>query len=115
MLMSCREAFAAWLPPLGVPLSYAIAISYVLVDTYDKGQRAYKSADRELGSRASLHPEVNTNRCAVQGLTLSPKSLTLNPNPQVQLQLVSMALALSAHTPGCNLVSALKVHFGVQN
>ena len=60
--MLCREAFAAWLPPLGVPLSYAIAISYVLVDTYDKGQRAYKSADRELGSRASLHPEVNTNR-----------------------------------------------------
>lgn len=59
----CREAFAAWLPPLGVPLSYAVAISYVLVDTYDKGQRAYKSAERELGSRASLHPEVNTNRC----------------------------------------------------
>ncbi len=57
-----REAFAAWLPPLGVPLSYAVAISYVLVDTYDKGQRAYKSAEKELGSRASLHPEVNTGR-----------------------------------------------------
>lgn len=58
----CREAFAAWIPPFGVPLSYAIAISYVLVDTFDKGQRAFKSAERELGSRASLHPEVNTNR-----------------------------------------------------
>ena len=57
-----REAFAAWLPPLGVPLSYAVAISYVLVDTYDKGQRAYKSAEKELGSRASLHPEVKTGR-----------------------------------------------------
>ncbi|KAL3145666.1 hypothetical protein ABBQ32_003201 [Trebouxia sp. C0010 RCD-2024] len=58
----CGEAFAAWLPPLGVPLSYAIAISYVLVDTFDKGQRAFKCAETELGSRASLHPEVNTNR-----------------------------------------------------
>ncbi|KAL0044872.1 hypothetical protein WJX82_000746 [Trebouxia sp. C0006] len=58
----CGEAFAAWLPPLGVPLSYAVAISYVLVDTYDKGQRAYSSAEKELGSRASLHPEVNTGR-----------------------------------------------------
>ena len=59
---TCREAFAAWLPPFGVPLSYAIAISYVLVDTYDKGQRAYKAAEQELGSRPSLHPEVNTGR-----------------------------------------------------
>lgn len=58
----CGEAFAAWLPPFGVPLSYAIAISYVLVDTYDKGQRAYKAAEQELGSRPSLHPEVNTGR-----------------------------------------------------
>lgn len=58
----CGEAFAAWLPPFGVPLSYAVAISYVLVDTFDKGQRAYKSSEKELGSRASLHPEVNTGR-----------------------------------------------------
>lgn len=36
----CGEAFAAWLPPLGVPLSYGVAISYVLVDTYDKFARA---------------------------------------------------------------------------
>ncbi len=62
LLSLYREAFAAWLPPLGVPLSYAVAISYVLVDTYDKGQRAYSSAEKELGSRASLHPEVNTGR-----------------------------------------------------
>jgi fission process protein 1 len=39
-----------------------VAISYVLVDTFDKGQRAYQSAHQELGSRASLHPEVNTDR-----------------------------------------------------
>lgn len=62
LLFALREAFAAWLPPFGVPLSYAIAISYVLVDTYDKGQRAYRSAEKELGSRAALHPEVDTPR-----------------------------------------------------
>lgn len=59
----CREAFAAWLPFWGVPFSYGVAISYVLVDTVDKGLKAYKEARTELDANASLHPEVDTPRC----------------------------------------------------
>lgn len=47
------EAFAAWLPPGGVPLSYAAAILYVVADTYDKTTLAYGKAGRQLG-RSSL-------------------------------------------------------------
>lgn len=38
------EAFAAWLPAFGVPASYATAIMYVLVDTYDKTAKAHTEA-----------------------------------------------------------------------
>lgn len=38
------EAVAAWLPPLGVPFSYAVAVAYVLVDTYDKAAAAHREA-----------------------------------------------------------------------
>ena len=38
------EAFAAWLPIGGVPASYAVAVLYVLVDTYDKAATAHRSA-----------------------------------------------------------------------
>ncbi|BDA50051.1 probable mitochondrial fission process protein 1 [Coccomyxa sp. Obi] len=58
----CGEAFAAWLPFWGVPFSYGVAISYVLVDTVDKGLKAYKEARTELDANASLHPEVDTPR-----------------------------------------------------
>jgi len=44
-----REAFAAWLPPGGVPFSYAVAVAYVLVDTRDKGIKAFKQSGEELG------------------------------------------------------------------
>ncbi|KAK9796970.1 hypothetical protein WJX73_002036 [Symbiochloris irregularis] len=44
----CGEAFAAWLPIWGVPFSYAVAVSYVLVDTYDKGHLAFLQAGIEL-------------------------------------------------------------------
>ena len=59
------EAFAAWLPFWGVPFSYAVAVSYVLVDTADKGVKAYQLARLELGANASLHPEVHTPRCVL--------------------------------------------------
>lgn len=58
----CGEAFAAWIPPFGVPLSYGIAISYVLVDTIDKGAKAFQAANIELGANGELHPEVNRGR-----------------------------------------------------
>ena len=58
-----REAFAAWIPPFGVPLSYGIAISYVIVDTIDKGAKAFQAAKIELGANGDLHPEVNRGRC----------------------------------------------------
>lgn len=60
----CREAFAVWIPPFGVPLSYGIAISYVLVDTIDKGAKAFQAANIELGANGELHPEVNCGRLA---------------------------------------------------
>ncbi|EFN55229.1 hypothetical protein CHLNCDRAFT_23675 [Chlorella variabilis] len=46
------EAFAAWLFPGGVPLSYAVAISYVLFDTYDKWQKTEADARLKLTTRA---------------------------------------------------------------
>lgn len=57
-----REAFGAWLPIWGVPASYAVAIGYVLTDTADKGNKAYKEARLALVGNDKLHPEVNTPR-----------------------------------------------------
>ena len=60
------EAFAAWLPPFGVPLSYAIAIGYVLVDTVDKGLKAYARAKDELeGGATPVRADVDTGRLAL--------------------------------------------------
>ena len=71
-----REAFAAWLPLGGVPLSYAIAIGYVLVDTADKGVKAFQMAQQELGGNAALHPEVDTPKCATPPSVVSmPQNL----------------------------------------
>jgi len=54
------EAFAAFLPAGGVPLSYAIAISYVLVDTFDKGRKAKVESMSEFTRKASaLPPTLN--------------------------------------------------------
>ena len=64
-VLNGSEAFAAWLPFWGVPFSYAVAVSYVLVDTADKGVKAYQLARLELGANASLHPEVDTPRCVL--------------------------------------------------
>lgn len=58
------EAFAAWLPVGGVPLSYAVAIGYVLVDTGDKGLKAYAKAGEELSGMGELHPEVDASKLA---------------------------------------------------
>jgi fission process protein 1 len=43
------EAFAAWLFPGGVPLSYGIAIAYVLFDTADKYASTRAAAQARLG------------------------------------------------------------------
>mmetsp|Transcript_16742 Transcript_16742/g.39781 ORF Transcript_16742/g.39781 Transcript_16742/m.39781 type:complete len:314 (-) Transcript_16742:127-1068(-) len=51
------EAFGAWLPPGGVPLSYGIAISYVLVDTYDKGMAAKRESAEQLERKSAAIPE----------------------------------------------------------
>lgn len=59
--LQCGEAFAAWLPFWGVPFSYAVAISYVLTDTFDKWNRARKQAKEELDS-IDLDPAVNEGR-----------------------------------------------------
>mmetsp|Transcript_24481 Transcript_24481/g.61652 ORF Transcript_24481/g.61652 Transcript_24481/m.61652 type:complete len:342 (+) Transcript_24481:216-1241(+) len=56
------EAFAAFLPPAGVPLSYAVAIAYVLVDTFDKGRKAKVESAAEFGRKAdALPPSLNAD------------------------------------------------------
>lgn len=63
MTFVCREAFAAWLFNGGVPLSYAIAVAYVLFDTRDKGVKAYNEAKKELeGSEVTTNGTVNGQR-----------------------------------------------------
>lgn len=42
------EAFSAWLFPGGVPLSYAVAVSYVLFDTWDKYTRTLVDAEEKI-------------------------------------------------------------------
>ena len=53
----------AWIPGWGVPLSYGVAIAYVLVDTADKGVKAYKDAEAELDV-PTLNPAVDAGGCA---------------------------------------------------
>jgi fission process protein 1 len=55
------EAFAAWLFPGGVTLSYAIAIGYVLFDTVDKYNKTLKDAEEKLTAR-SLPKSVDTSK-----------------------------------------------------
>lgn len=55
------EAFAAWLFPGGVTLSYAIAIGYVFFDTADKYKKTLKDAETKLSTR-SLPEDVNIER-----------------------------------------------------
>lgn len=45
------EAFAAWLFNGGVPLSYAVAIGYVLFDTVDKYNKTLEDARQKLSAR----------------------------------------------------------------
>jgi fission process protein 1 len=45
------EAFAAWLFPGGVSLSYAVAIGYVLFDTVDKYNKTLREAREKLTAR----------------------------------------------------------------
>lgn len=59
------EAFNAWLPAGSVPLSYAIAITYVLVDTADKGFTAKRESDLQLERKILTIPtSVNKRRLA---------------------------------------------------
>src|SRR6056300_1320906 len=39
------EAFVTYLPDWGLPASYCVAASYVMFDTFDKGQKAYETAE----------------------------------------------------------------------
>lgn len=48
------EAFSAWLFPGGVPLSYAVAVSYVLFDTYDKYTKTLADAEEKIGASRIL-------------------------------------------------------------
>lgn len=41
----CGEAFVAWIPVWGVPATYGVAATYVLMDTADKGLKRWKKAE----------------------------------------------------------------------
>ena len=45
----CGEAFAAWLPPFGVPATYGVAALCVLADTFDKAIKANKEKGMKEG------------------------------------------------------------------
>jgi fission process protein 1 len=47
------EAFAPIVPPVCVPASYAVAITYVIADTVDKTRKAYGGAKYEEGALTS--------------------------------------------------------------
>lgn len=47
-----------------MPLSYGVAIAYVLVDTADKGVRAYQEAQTQLDV-PTLNPAVDAGGCAL--------------------------------------------------
>lgn len=56
------EAFAAWLFPGGVSLSYAVAIGYVLFDTVDKYNKTLQEAREKLTAREKdLPPNVSVD------------------------------------------------------
>ena len=52
----CGEAFAAWLPPFGVPATYGVAAVYVLADTFDKAIKA----NREKGMKEGVIVGLDT-------------------------------------------------------
>lgn len=54
------EAFRAWLPIWGVPASYAVAIAYVVTDTFDKASKANKQAKQDLAD-PGIPKEVDTD------------------------------------------------------
>ena len=41
------ESFVAWVPAWGVPATYGVAATYVLMDTVDKGLKRWKKAEGE--------------------------------------------------------------------
>lgn len=53
------EAFAAWLFAGGVPLSYGVAVSYVLFDTWDKYNKTLNEATSKLTSRQDIPRSVD--------------------------------------------------------
>ena len=54
-----------------MPVYYAVAISYVLTDTYDKWARARKQAKQELDS-IDLDPAVAEGRSEEQSAHIQP-------------------------------------------
>ena len=79
----CGEAFAAWLPAFGVPLSYAVAVAYVLVDTVDKALAAQRDATSQLSrstsdSNAAADAPGAAQRSADAGLSQAGRSTGSN-------------------------------------
>lgn len=66
------EAFAAWLPAFGVPSSYAVAIMYVMVDTYDKTSKAHMEAK---SSVSNVDPGTDVNPMQIVTLLTSERAV----------------------------------------
>ena len=54
------EALEDYLPDWGLPASYCVAATYVIFDTFDKGQRAYDSTPREDRFEETLRASTET-------------------------------------------------------
>jgi fission process protein 1 len=54
------EALEDYLPDWGVPASYCVAVTYVLFDTLDKGQKAFDAAPRNERLEESLKASTET-------------------------------------------------------
>lgn len=63
----CGEAFAAWIPIWGVPATYGIAATYVMMDTVDKGFKRWQKA-KDADDRAKQAASVTLDTLTWQML-----------------------------------------------
>ena len=54
------EALESFLPDWGLPASYTVAISYVLFDTLDKGEKAFAAAPKEEKIKEATITSIDT-------------------------------------------------------
>jgi len=91
----CGEAFAVYLPPFGVPATYAVAAAYVLADTVDKTLRAY-----HLGGVLQVGPRMRVAAATcVETLSWQLCASVFWPGSLIRVVVASASLAVAAAHP----------------